>query len=391
MPESAVERNATGRPLEDRLLFWTARMRMSAEVENRIRFAVCENIDWIYLIQLAIQHETMAFLYWNLQRICPESVPSGILGPLAARYKSQAAEAQRRSEELVRILGAFEEQNVFALGYKGPMLSQSLYGDFSIRDFSQSSDLDIIVLERDLPQARSILLNQDYQEECRNNREVKFRHKNGQSLLELQWRFNTPVFRVPDDPARFLRILKTIPLAGASVCSLPLEVYFLVLSLHATKHKWRKLKLVCDIAAILQAPGLDWDYVVREAEDLGIKRTLAVAALLAEDAFEVVSPTGLTNRLGLDRAARRLAAECREEWLKPPDERWREHADLRFLFKMRERPNDRLDLFLWEWLWPDDMPDRADRRFVPIPDPFSALYYLVRPVRLAWQEITGRS
>jgi Uncharacterised nucleotidyltransferase len=373
------------------LLFATARVRMTAEMADRVRAAVRGDINWIHLIQLAMQHETTALLYWNLQRICPESVPPGILEPLAARYKDQAAEAHHRAEELVRILSALEEEEILALGYKGPALAQRLYGDLSLREFSKFSDLDIIIHERDLPKAHAVILSQGYEERHHGEREMIFRERSGGRALELHWHFSTQLCRVPDDPGRFLRHFEMVPLAGSTVRSLPLEVYFLVLFLHATKHKWRKLKLICDIAEILASPDVDWDYVVREAEDLGLRRMMAVAVLLAEDPLQVVGPANLTRRLKLDSAARDLAAECRRELLVEPDELWRFHADFRFMFKIHERPYDRMRMFLWEWLWPKTMPDEDDRRFASIPQSLSGLYYFVRPMRLAWKEVTGRT
>jgi hypothetical protein len=391
VPEMIMRRSIQGLSVEADLLFSTARVRMTAETEDRIRAAVRGDINWIYLIQLAIQHGTTALLYWNLQRICPEIVPPGILEPLAARFKAQAAEAQYRGQEFVRILAALDRQGIFALGYKGPILAQRLYGNLSLRDFSKFSDLDIVIHERDLPKAMAVIISQGYQEQARTERESMFRERNGYRALELHWRFTTRLCRVPDDPGRFLQHFETVPFAGDTVRSLPLEVYFLVLCLHATKHKWRKLKLICDIAEILASPDVDWNFVVREAEDLGLKRMLAVGVLLAEDPLEIVGPTKLTRGLKIDHAAHLLAAECRQELLKEPDELWRFHADMRFMVKIRERPYDRMSLLLWEWLWPEAMPDEEDRRFVSIPESLAALYYLIRPVRLAWKEITERS
>ena len=390
MPETFVQPLTQKMPPEADLLFSTARVRMTAEIADRIRALVQGGVNWIYLIQLALQHETTAQLYWNLHRICPDSVPAGILEPLAARYKAQAAEARYRAEELVRILDALQDQGIFALGYKGPILAQRLYGDLSLREFSKSSDLDIIIHERDLPKAQAVILGQGYREQARSERELIFREYSGDRFLELHWHFTTHLIRVPDDPGRFLQRFETVPLAGAPLRSLPLEVYFLVLSLHATKHRWRKLKLICDIAEILGSRDVDWEYVASEAEDLGLKRMLALGVLLAEDPLQVEAPARLTRWLNIDRASRVLAAECRQELLKEPDDLWRFHADLRFLLKIRERPNDRISMFLWEWLWPETMPDDDDRRFAPLPQSLSALYYFVRPARLAWKEITER-
>lgn len=388
MAETLVQPCKRDPPVEADLLFTTARLRMTTEIADRIRVAVRKEVNWIYLVQLAMQHETTALLYWNLQRVCPESVPPGILKPLAARYQAQAEEVQYRAKELVRILGAFEQQGIFALAYKGPSLAQRLYGNISLREFSKSSDLDIIVYESDLPTARAVIESQGYREQERTERELIFRQHGGERFLELHWHFSTHLCRAPGDPGCFLQRLEVIPLAGATVRSLPLEVYFLVLSLHATKHKWRKLKLICDVAEILASPDVDWDYVVREADKLGLKRMLALGILLAENPLECVGPATLMRRLNLDRTARILAAECRRELLNEPDELWRFHADMKFMLQVRERLSDRMNLFLWEWLWPTTMPDDEDRRFVSIPPSLSVLYYFVRPLRLAWKEIS---
>jgi Uncharacterised nucleotidyltransferase len=371
------------RPEAD-LLFSTARVRMTAEIADRIRAAVRQEVNWINLIQLAMQHETTALLYWNLSRICPDSVPAGILEPLAARYQAQAAEARHRAEELVRILRALEDQGIFALAYKGPILAQRLYGDLSLREFSEFSDLDIMIHERDLLKAQDVILGQGYREYARLKREFMF-CRDGGRMLELHWHFMLQSARVQNDPERFLRRFEVVPLAGATLRSLPLEVYFLVLSLHGTKHKWRKLKLICDIAEIVGSPDVDWEYVTREAEDLGLRRMLAVGVLLAEDPLGVVSPTGLTRRLGISRVARSLAAECREELLNDADESWKKEAEFKYLFKMRERLHDKTSMILSRVA-----PTEHDRRFVAIPDSLSALYYFVRPVRVAWEKITGQ-
>jgi Uncharacterised nucleotidyltransferase len=381
------------------LLFSTARVTMTAEIADRIRLAVDREVNWIRLIQLAMQHETMALLYWNLRRICPEKVPAGILAALAARSNSQAVEASRRAEELARIMKSLEAHGILAVAYKGLALAQRLYGSLSLREFSEFSDLDILIHEGDLLKAHDVLQTEGYglaflkrsevSEYARTHRELHFCRENGDKrLLELHWRFMVRSARVQDDPERFLRRREMVALAGAVVPSLPLEVYFLVLSLHATKHKWRKLKLICDIAEILLSPDLDWDYVTSEAEDLGLQRILAVGVLLAEDPLGVRSPARLTERLKIDRTARALAAECRQELLQEPDETWRDEAEYKFLFEIRERMQDKASMFLYDQLLPRITPDERDRKLVSIPDSLSALYYLVRPVRMAWEKIT---
>lgn len=401
MPETTAHPVARGLQPEADLFFSTAMVRMTDEHAERIRAAVRKEVDWIRLIQLALRHETTALLCWNLQRVCPEAAPQGVLEPLAARCEMQSAEAHRRAEELVGILRALDDQGVFAVAYKGPILSQKLYGDLSLRDFSEYSDLDIMIRQRDLRRARDVILSRGYQlafprkiteigEYARTNRELHFRQLDGRRMLELHWRFMIRSARVQQDPERFLRRVEMIPFAGAMVRSLPLEVYFLVLSMHAAKHKWGKLKLVCDIAEILQAPDVDWEYALHEADDLGLRRILAMGVLLAEDPLGVTTPPGLAKRLTIDRTIRDLAMECRQELLEEPDEHWREEADYRFLLRTRERLRDRATIYLMDRLLPRITPDERDRRLLPIPESLSALYYFVRPARMVWEKITDR-
>lgn len=398
MPEIAAARACARQP-EAELLFCTARARMTPEISSRIHEMARGEVNWIRVVQLAMQHETTALLYWNLQRICPDLVPGGILAPLAARYQFQAAEARSRASELTRTLEVLEKSGIFAVAYKGPSLAQQLYGDVALREFSTGSDLDIMIHERDLLKARDVLLDQGYRlaflessqvlEYSHTHRELHFYSKrDGGRALELQWRFMMPSARVQDDPGRFLKRCGTISLAGSNVRSLPLETYLLVLSLHGAKHKWRKLKLLCDIAEILATPDLDWNYVAREAEGLGIQRMVAVGVLLAEDPLEAAAPAALTRRLKIDRQARAMAGECRRELLSEPDATWRDEADQNFLVQMRERLRDRARMYLHNRLLPKITPDERDHQFAPMPRSLSALYYFVRPVRMAWQKMT---
>lgn len=399
MPENTAHPLSGETPPEADLLFSTARVRMMEEQADRIRAAVQKEVDWIRLIQLALQHETTALLYWNLRRVCPESVPPGVLAPLAARFAVHAKEVRRRAEELVRVLGALENEGIFAVAYKGPLLAQRVYGDMSLREFSERSDLDIVVHERDLLKARDVILRQGYRfayyqwprwnEFVRTQRELHFlREGDRPRLLELQWRFMVRAARVREDPERFLQHLETVSLAGSRVRSLPLEVYLFVLSLHAAKHKWRKLKLICDIGEILRSPGVDWGYILREADTLGLRRMLAIGVLLAEDPLGITAPAELTRRLRIDRTARALATERRQALLQPPDQNWLKEAEYSYLMQCRERLRDRATIYLKDRLLPRITPDERDRRLVLLPQSLSALYYFVRPARMVWEKIT---
>jgi hypothetical protein len=341
-----------------------------------------------------MRHDVMPLLYWNLHQVCPDFVPENILRPLCARFREGAKEAQRRAIELVRIVSLFEEQGILAVPYKGPALTQKLYGDLSLRAFG---DLDIMILEPDVPRAKDLIQHLGYEvifmkdtdrlaEYVRTGRELMFNQPSDGTRLELHWRFALQSLCVQDDPGRFLQHFERIGLAGAQVLSLPLEVYFLILSMHATKHKWRQLKLICDIAEILGHNNIDWGYVIREADDLGLKRMLSVGVLLAEDPLESVVPTELARGLQIDRTARALATQVRRGLFEEPDEDWSEHADFYFQIKIRERLRDKASM-LYRNLPSILTPNERDRRFLSIPQQLSSLYYFVKPFRWTWEKM----
>jgi len=398
MPKQFIESLDTKSQPEVELLLSCARTQITAKISDRIRMLAQDNVDWIRLIRLALSHDVMPLLYRNLQQVCADAVPEDVLGALRARCQFQSVRAQRLAEELGPMLAQFDEEGIVAVPYKGPALAQRLYGDLSLRPFN---DLDIMVREGDVPRAQALIRRFGYEllylkdigklaEHMRTSRgcELHFRRSDGE-LLELHWRFALRMACVSHDPERFLERFEAIVLAGAEVRGLPLEAYFLVLSVHATKHKWKQLKLICDIAEILGHADLDWHYVGAQAADLGLRRMIAVGALLASDLFETTIPAELAPELKIDRTTRALAAEVRCSLFKEPDETWHHGAEFPFQVKIRERLRDKAGM-LRRNLLPKLQPDERDRRFLPMPESFSPLYYLVRPVRWTWEKLNAR-
>jgi hypothetical protein len=377
------------------LLLACARTQVTPDIADRIRILVLEDVDWIALIRLAIRHDVMPLLYRNLQQVCPDSIPECILAPLRARYEAQATHASRNVEALLQILPLLEDHGIRAVPYKGPALAQRLYGDVSLRPFG---DLDISVAECDVIKAQDLIRSIGYEfawfketdkltEYVRTDPGCELQLKRSDGIMvELHWRFANRTAQIQQDPKPFLQKLEMIALAGTQVRSLPLETYFMVLSMHATKHKWGQLKLICDIAEILGRTDVDWKYVAREANDLGLRRMLAVGSLLAQDSLGAEIPPEVAHGLKIDRAARTMATQVRRGLFAEPDKEWHDAAGFSFQFKMRERLRDK-----WLHLSERLQPSERDERFLPLPKSLSSLHYLIRPVRWAWEKTDARN
>jgi hypothetical protein len=159
--------------------------------------------------------------------------------------------------------------------------------------------------------------------------------------------------------------------------------------MHAAKHQWVQLKLICDIAEILAVPDLDWEYVAREAEELGLKRVLGTGLLLAEGLLGAAVPHKLAQGLKIDRSAKALAAQASTRLFEEPGERWGLQGGITSQLEVRERLRDRTKILL-RYFWHKLKPNERDRWFLPMPRSLSVAYYVVRPVRLALERMGRR-
>jgi hypothetical protein len=378
---------------EVELLLCCARIRTNPEMSQRIRVAAQKEIDWVQFIRLVLRHDALPLTYWNLHRICPDIVPSGVLEPLRSRHEEGAAEGRLLAEELVGILGLLNSQGIPAVPYKGPALAVRLYGDLSLRGFG---DLDIVVCERDVLRARRLLIDRGYAPQrvdtgelnqfLSEKHEMLLYRVDGKVRLDLHWRFTSRSACIAGDPERFLQHLETISIAGEEVRSLRLETYLVVLSMHAAKHQWVQLKLICDIAEILAVPDLDWHYVAREAHELGLKRALGTGLLLAQGLLGPSLPAKLAQDMKIDGTARALAAQACTRLFEEPGERWGLQGGITSQLEIRERFQDRTKILL-RYFWNRLKPTDRDRWFLPLPGALSVAYYVVRPVRLALERM----
>jgi hypothetical protein len=368
-------------------------------MSRRIREAAQKKINWIQFIRLALRHDMLPLTYWNLHRVCPDLVPSGVLGPLRARYEAGAAESRLLAEELVGILGVLDSQGIPAVTYKGAALAVRLYGDLSLRGFG---DLDIVICEREVLRARRLLIDRGYAPErveindlnqfLSQKHEMLLYRGDGKVRLDLHWRCISRSDCLAGDPERFVQYLEFVSIAGEEVRSLRPETYLLILSMHAAKHQWVQLKLICDIAEILAVPDLEWEYVLREAKDLGLRRVLSTGLHLAQGLLGATVPPELAQELKIDRTAKALAVQARTRLFEEPGERWGLKGGITCQMEIRERLRDQAKILL-RYFWNKLKPTDRDRWFLPMPNSVSLAYYLVRPVRLAMERVrkTGQA
>src|SRR5438105_2904860 len=109
-----------------------------------------ESIDVERLEWLAAQHHLAPVLLARLNRIAPEAVPDA----LRRRAHEQLRQSLALSGALIRVLALLNDAGIRALAFKGPVLSQIVYGNPAQRPIG---DLDLLMAPEEVWSAADAL------------------------------------------------------------------------------------------------------------------------------------------------------------------------------------------------------------------------------------------
>jgi len=258
-------------------------------------------------------------LYRRVVDLAYETVPQGVL----LGWRERAVAAARRSllmqSHLLATLGRLEQAGVAALAFKGPTLSQQLYGDAGLRHFT---DLDLLVQPGDAAAARDVVLRAGFTEKYAFDavplsllqdaeQEMGFTHPETGLHLDVHWRVG-PRFVADSLLADELFARSTtVEMLDREVRTLGPHDVALTLTIHAAAHDWPRLEDVAAVAAALRrlAPA-DAATLPALALEHGCLRRLHVGVLLAATLAEEELPTQLTRAAAGDRRAKDIASRA---------------------------------------------------------------------------------
>lgn len=388
--ETRAEVPMGGTRPENELLLCCARTHMNSERAERVRALLREDIDWAYMIRIALWHRVTPLLYRNLQTTCPDAVPKDTMDQLRSYFYGNARRNLLLTEELVKLLKLFEAHGIPAIPLKGPVLAASVYGNLGLREFS---DLDILVRRQNACRARDLLISLGYrhcgpkfqltdaQEAAylQSQHHYKFVRDDRSVVVELHWRITRKYFSLPLDYERLWEGLEPVSLAGRTVLNLSQEDLLLILCVHGSMHRWSRLGWICDISEMIHvSQGIDWERVMKQARALGSERILFLGLFLAKDLLHVPLPKEIVHQVEADPVMRKLAEQVRQRLFQGPDGAPGLLELSLFNLKARERLQDRIRYLVRFVL--TTTPE--DWQLLPLPDLLFPLYYLLRPNRL---------
>ena len=377
---------------EDELLLQCMRSYIDPLEAERTEGLARQDLDWRYVIQAALTHRVLPIVYHSLHRFCPEAVPNLIMQQLLELFQSNARRNLFLASELLKLVKLLESGGISAIAFKGPVLSVSAYGNLSFR---QCLDLDVMVRKRDILKAKHLLLSNGYrlwremtEEQELSHLEVNhafvFLPEAGMYSVDLHWAVSQKHYSFPLNAEGLWEQVESLSFGGGKILTVQAEQMILILSAHGSKHYWRQLGWICDVALLVRSrPDLDWQRVVREAHKARCLRELLFALKLAKDLVGASLPDSVLQVVntypGLKSATRRVMRElfCAEQPFL-----LRRFQRLVFYFRLKQRIKDGL-VFLRYELRIAVTPNSKDFALVPLPVALSFLYYITRPIRLA--------
>ena len=232
--------------------------------------------DWNLLVDLAVKYGVASVFYSSLSQfstaIC---VPSEIRNSLRKSYHRSAARNMRVYQQLIRVLEAFRREAVQVILLKGVHLAELVYGNIALRPMG---DIDLLVRNRDLSKACSILETEGYEmskeDVARSLEHLPPFRKIGCLDVEIHFNIAAPPVSNNFSVEEFWDGARTEQIQGVQVLTLCPEDLLLHLCMHTTIHHSfdNGIRPFLDISRTLDhyGPQMDKDEVIQKSMRWGV-------------------------------------------------------------------------------------------------------------------------
>lgn len=302
-------------------------------------------LDWEYIFQIVEEHSIIPIIYKTISSKLAEFIPVETLKKFQNRYKSIAAFNFARSSQLIKIVNQLEKYDLPVIAYKGMTLAEFAYQDTSLRQFG---DIDLFIRKKDFKEVKMRLLDIGCKEAWELSEdqekavlkyyyEYPFFYGGNKTLIEVHWEFVEPFFTFDYEIEEVWERTENVNLYGKDISTLSAEDYLIVLCSHGSKHFWKRLSWVCDVAKLIENKDIDWEIVIPRASKYGSLRMVGIGSYLANKICGTHLPDKITEYLSADSKIKPLGgsfiAKIFDEEKEPSQ--WAEMAKIHL--KMREK------------------------------------------------------
>lgn len=145
---------------EDQLILWSVKIEPSTEELKKIDILLAQISDWDYLIKTIVDRGIAPLLYTKLPKLSNANLlPKAAATKLQQAYLITFSRSTVLYEHFRMVANAFAKFNIPIIALKGVYLSENLYQDIGLRQFS---DIDLLVKPEDGTKAIAVLSDMGY-------------------------------------------------------------------------------------------------------------------------------------------------------------------------------------------------------------------------------------
>lgn len=312
------------------------------------------DVDWRMLADAARRHAFFPYLYLYSRHRIGSGVPPASMADIRSCFHENARRNLLLTRCLVDTCRLLEMAGIMAVPFKGPVLAEKAYGDFSLR---VSKDIDLFVApDSAMAAAEHLLVNGYYLSVSQiaetgatdptvmmaTNGELRLIHPRSDFEIEIHPELTTASFHFRLPMSELLERVEPRTLPGGNVYSFSSGDLVLILCVHGVKHRWERLGWVLDAAALMRGlSGDEWDKLLSLSKCCGGKRVLLSGAKLAQELFAIDLPANIKTAAAGDKGVVdiMMASMKRLNW--EIEEKESLLPSTHFFYKARERRRDR--------------------------------------------------
>jgi len=343
--------------------------------------------DWNDLFFHLEQHRLLNQFFETLPDRFLNSIPSEIKEKAVQRIKQYAFQGYLLSKELLGLLEVFSTFGIFALPFKGPILSTEIYG---VPDQRTYSDLDLLISRKDVFKVHEALTKAGYEPEVdvahrffSNYLQLEnfntYHHTTKNVTLDVHWELTglygmKPIYLESISNPHLLKFM------GTTVSTLPQPENIVYLCIHANSHCWSQLEYVVSLSRLLGKSGNDWHTLLEISEQKKAQTMVLVGMALAAKICHIRLPEDVQYSIAANRNIElavdniyRSFFDTRETGASSLSGRFNH-----FHFTLRDSLLDAVIYFFRLFF----QPTLREWKIVKLPRVLSPIYLLIRPLSL---------
>jgi hypothetical protein len=295
------------------------------------------------------------------------------------------------TSELINIMKLLEENNIKAIAFKGPTLSQLAYGDITLRQYV---DLDILVDEKDLYDSAMILKSINIEADLsldflKNDTLIKLGsdfnlfHKYNNIHLELHWNLFRKLLNEKRKDFVSSNQL-SININGKDINTLDYNYLLIYLCVHGSKHLWERIEWIVDLDKLINKGTFDWNFMINTSRELKVYNMFLLGICLTNELFDTNIPLSIKELYVSNQKVNKLKTKILDliDSKIMHQEEENKYMTLKFKIIMQMFDTKRESIkYILSVIF---KPTHYDVYFINISKSFSFLYYLVRPIRLIY-------